>query len=81
MGGLFSLPVAFSGLLAPNTVEFSKSELFLWTVIPGMIIYRLLIEIVTSGILRPGRGVEWSYFPGLAGYWMALFYRNKRQSI
>ena len=51
MGGLFSLPVAFGGLLAPEMVEFSKWGLFLWTVILGMI-YGLLTEAVTSGMLK-----------------------------
>lgn len=49
MGGLFSLSLAFSGLLAPDTVEFSKLGLFVWTVILGMI-HGLLRKVVTSAV-------------------------------
>ena len=47
MGLVFSLPLAFSGLMAPESPEFSKAGMFLWTVILGMI-YGLLIEVITS---------------------------------
>jgi hypothetical protein len=47
MGLIFSLPLAFSGLMAPESPEFSKVAMFLWTVILGMI-YGLLIEVITS---------------------------------
>ena len=47
MGLVFSLPLAFSGLMAPESPEFSKVGIFLWTVILGMI-YGLLIEVITS---------------------------------
>ena len=50
LGGLFSVPLAFGGLLAPDMVEFSKWGLFLWTVILGMI-YGLLTEVVTSALV------------------------------
>ena len=47
MGLIFSLPLAFSGLLAPDNPEFSKTGMFVWTIILGMI-YGLLIELITS---------------------------------
>lgn len=47
MGFVFSLPLAFSGLMAPDDVEFSRVWMFAATVIMGMI-YGLLIELVTS---------------------------------
>jgi hypothetical protein len=47
MGALFSLPLAFSGLMAPDNPEFSKNAMFVWTVVLGMI-YGLLIELITT---------------------------------
>ncbi|MBM3154444.1 MAG: hypothetical protein FJ008_03835 [Chloroflexi bacterium] len=47
MGLIFSLPLAFSGLMAPESPEFSKVGMFLGTIILGMI-YGLLIEVITS---------------------------------
>jgi hypothetical protein len=47
MGLFFSLPLAFSGLMAPETPEFSKTAMWFWTVILGMV-YGLLIEVITS---------------------------------
>lgn len=57
MGMLFSLPLAFSSLMAPDNPEFTKSALFFWTVILGMI-YGLLIELITTVLFKakqPGR--------------------------
>ncbi|MFC2006208.1 hypothetical protein ACFLVG_04565 [Chloroflexota bacterium] len=51
MGFIFSLPLAFSGLMAPGSPEYSKAGIFLWTVILGMI-YGLLIEVVTSAVFK-----------------------------
>ena len=51
MGLIFSLPISFSGLMAPEHPEFSKLNLFVWTVILGMI-YGLLIELITSVIFK-----------------------------
>ncbi|MFC1968130.1 hypothetical protein ACFLVX_01905 [Chloroflexota bacterium] len=51
MGLIFSLPLAFSGLMAPESLEFSKAGMFLWTVILGMI-YGLLIEVITSVVFK-----------------------------
>jgi len=47
MGMIFSFPLAFSGLMAPENPEFSKISMFIWTIILGMI-YGLLIEVITS---------------------------------
>jgi hypothetical protein len=51
MGMLFSLPLAFSGLMAPDSPEFSKTGMFIWTIILGMV-YGLLIELITSGVFK-----------------------------
>ena len=51
MGMLFSLPLAFSGLMAPDSPEFSKSAMWIWTVVLGMV-YGLVIEFVTSVLFR-----------------------------
>lgn len=47
MGLLFSLPLAFSGLMAPDNPEFTKTAMWMWTVALGMV-YGLLIELITS---------------------------------
>ncbi len=51
MGFLFSLPLAFSGLMAPDSAELSKVSMFVFTVVLGMI-YGFLIEMITSVIFR-----------------------------
>jgi MFS family permease len=51
MGALFSLPLAFSGLMAPDNPEFSKAGMLGMTIILGMI-YGLLIEFVTSVLFK-----------------------------
>ena len=51
MGLLFSLPLAFSGLMAPDNPEFSKWSMWIWTVLLGMI-YGLLIEVITSVLFK-----------------------------
>jgi hypothetical protein len=51
MGIFFSLPLAFSGLMAPDNPEFSKMAMWIWTVVLGMI-YGLLIELITSVLFR-----------------------------
>jgi hypothetical protein len=47
MGIIFSLPLAFSGLMAPESPEYSKAGMFIWTIVLGML-YGLLIEVITS---------------------------------
>jgi len=51
MGLLFSLPLAFSGLMAPESPDYSLVSIFAWTVVLGMI-YGLLIEVITSLIFK-----------------------------
>jgi hypothetical protein len=51
MGFIFSLPLAFSGLMAPESPEYSPAGMFLWTVVLGMI-YGLLIEVITSAVFK-----------------------------
>ena len=50
-GLLFSLPLAFSGLMAPENPEFSATMMFVSTIVMGMI-YGLLIEVITSAVLK-----------------------------
>ena len=51
MGFIFSLPLAFSGLMAPESPQYSQAGMFLWTVVLGMI-YGLLIEVITSAVFK-----------------------------
>ncbi|MCK5146275.1 hypothetical protein KAR48_05935 [bacterium] len=51
MGMIFSVPLAFSGLMAPETVEFSRSAMLIWTIIFGMV-YGLLTELITSVLFK-----------------------------
>jgi hypothetical protein len=51
MGVIFSIPLAFSGLMAPEHPDYSATEMFIWTLVLG-IIYGLLIEVITSAIFK-----------------------------
>jgi hypothetical protein len=51
MGMAFSIPLAFSGLMAPESPEYSTTEMFVWTIVLGMV-YGLLIEVITSIIFK-----------------------------
>jgi len=51
MGMLFSLPLAFSGLMAPENPEFGPAEMFISTIVMG-IIYGILIEVITSVVFK-----------------------------
>ena len=51
IGLLFSLPLAFSGLMADDNPDFSKTMMFVSTVVMGMI-YGFLIELITSVIFK-----------------------------
>ena len=51
MGLLFSLPLAFSGLMAPESPEFSTTMMFVSTVVMGMI-YGFLIDLITTIIFK-----------------------------
>lgn len=55
MGLLFSLPLAFGSLLAPDNPEFSKGALFFWTLVLGMV-YGLLIELITTVFFKARQG-------------------------
>lgn len=46
-GLIFSLPLAFSGLMAPGSPEFTPLMMFASSIIMGMI-YGLLIELITT---------------------------------
>jgi hypothetical protein len=51
MGMLFSLPLAFSGLMAPASPDYSQASMFVWTILFGMI-YGLLVEVITSIVFK-----------------------------
>lgn len=51
MGLLFSLPLAFSTLMAPETPGFSKTAMFVSTIVMGGI-YGLLIEVITTVLFK-----------------------------
>jgi len=51
MGAIFSFPLAFGGLMAPENPEFSQAGMFIGTVLFGMI-YGFLIEVITSLLFK-----------------------------
>lgn len=51
VGLVFSLPLAFSGYMAPESPDFNKDAMFFWTLALGMI-YGLLIELITSVLFK-----------------------------
>ena len=51
MGVIFSIPLAFSGLMAPDSPDYSKISVFIFTIVLGAI-YGLLIEVITSLIFK-----------------------------
>jgi len=55
MGLVFSLPLAFSGLMAAESVGYTKAGMFIWTVVLGMV-YGLLIEVITSVLFKAKMG-------------------------
>ncbi|OGU26792.1 MAG: hypothetical protein A2057_06340 [Ignavibacteria bacterium GWA2_35_9] len=48
---LFSLPLAFSGLMAPDSPEFSATAMFIMTIVLGLI-YGILIEFVATILFK-----------------------------
>jgi hypothetical protein len=50
MGLIFSLPLAFSGLMADNP-DFSKAGMLISTIVMGMV-YGFLIELITSVLFK-----------------------------
>lgn len=53
MGLCFSLPLAFSGLMAPENLDYSKAGMFAATCILGMV-YGLLTEVITTAVFKAG---------------------------
>lgn len=51
MGLLFSLPLAFSGIMASENPDFTKEMIFTSTLLMG-IIYGFLIELITSILFK-----------------------------
>jgi hypothetical protein len=51
LGILFSLPLAYSGLMALENPDFTPIMIFVSTIVMGAI-YGLLIELITSGIFK-----------------------------
>ena len=51
IGLIFSLPLAFSGFMAPDNPEFTKTTMFVMTIVLGMV-YGLLIEFVTTVLFK-----------------------------
>ena len=51
LGLFFSLPLAFSGFMAPENPEFSATMMFVSTIVMGMI-YGFLIELITSVLFK-----------------------------
>jgi hypothetical protein len=51
LGFVFSLPLAFSNLMAPDNPEFSKSSMFIAALVMGLI-YGVLIEFVTTVLFK-----------------------------
>jgi hypothetical protein len=51
MGIIFSLPLAFSGMMAPENPEFSQAAMFISTIGMG-IVYGLLIEVITTLLFK-----------------------------
>ena len=51
MGLIFSIPLAFSGLMTPESPEYSKADMLIWTIVLGMI-YGFLIEVITSLLFK-----------------------------
>lgn len=57
IGLLFSIPLAISGLMAPDNPEFSKSSMFIATMVMG-VVYGLLIEFVTTVLFKAKMPVQ-----------------------
>jgi hypothetical protein len=51
MGLIFSFPLAFSGLMAPENPEYSQASMVVFTLLLGML-YGLLTELITSGLFK-----------------------------
>ncbi|MBI5474240.1 MAG: hypothetical protein HY961_18040 [Ignavibacteriae bacterium] len=51
MGFLISIPLAFSGLMAPDNPEYSKTSMFIMTIVIGAV-YGVLIELITTKLFK-----------------------------
>ena len=51
MGLIFSLPAGFGAMLAPENPDFTHNQMFIATVVMG-IIYGILIELITTVIFK-----------------------------
>ncbi len=51
LGIIFSLALAFGGLMAPENPDFSNNAIFVSTIVMGGI-YGLLIELITSVVFK-----------------------------
>ena len=51
IGALYSVPLGISGLMAPETPEFSSTMMLVSTIVMGLI-YGLLIELITSVLFK-----------------------------
>ncbi len=56
MGFLLSIPLAFSGLMAPDSPEYTKTSMFIFTILLGMI-YGLLIELITTKFFKSAQNI------------------------
>jgi len=54
IGLFYSLPLAFSGLMAPENPEFSKTSMLVSTIVMG-VIYGVLIELITTVLFKAKR--------------------------
>jgi len=52
IGAVFSIPLAFSGLMAPDSPEYDKTTMFIFTILLGMI-YGLLIDLFATKLFKP----------------------------
>ena len=51
MGLIFSLPLSFGSLMAPESPEYTRAGLLIGTLVLGMI-YGFLIEVITSLVFK-----------------------------
>jgi len=56
IGGIMSLPLAFSGLMAPESPDYDLASMFIFTILLGMI-YGLLIELFVTKLIKPKTAV------------------------
>ena len=57
IGIIFSLPLSFSGLMAPDNPEYTQSMMFIMTIVLGLV-YGILIEFVTTVLFKAEMKVQ-----------------------